>query len=102
MSRPAPIRLDADTWAIMRDATDRPAAIVQRVTDIGEAARFLVLRWHVDPAKRRMTGIYESLKDADYSVRYDGRKVAEVMAKTAGPMNGGGSTHTSGGVPARR
>jgi len=102
MSRPAPIRLDADTWAIIRDAPDRPAAIVHRITDVGEVARFLVLQWHLDPAKRRMTGIYESLKEADDSVRYDMSKVAEAMAMTAGPPNGGGSTHASGGVPARR
>lgn len=93
MSRPAPIRLDADTWAIMRDAADHPAAIVTRITDVGGAARFLVMQWHLDPARRRMTGIHESLKAADASVRYDTRVVDAVMAKNAGPPNGGGTLH---------
>ncbi len=46
LTRPAPIWLDADTWAIMRNATDHPTAIVTRITDTGGEARFLVLKWN--------------------------------------------------------
>ena len=97
MTRPAPIRLDADTWAIMRNAADRPAAIVHRVTDTAGAARFLVLQWHLDPAKRRMSGIFTSLQDADTSVLYDNAAhIKWAQRKTSGPPNGGGSLHHSG------
>lgn len=94
MTRPAPIRLDADTWAIMRNATDHPTAIVTRITDTGGEARFLVLKWNLDPAKRRMTGIFPTLEQADASVLYDNAaKIAAASRKTSGPPNGGGSLH---------
>lgn len=94
MSRPAPIRLDADTWVIMRSATDHPTAIVNRVTDTAGEARFLVLKWALDPAQRRMTGIFATLEQADASVLYDNTAhIAHAQRKTAGPPNGGGSLH---------
>lgn len=88
MANPAPIRLDADTWIIMRYPKDHPVAVVQRVTDFENAARFLVFKWHPDPAKRRMTGIYVSLEDADNSVLWDLAPVQEAHRKNRGAMNG--------------
>ena len=68
MTRPSPIRVDTDTWIIMRQMSDRPAGIVHRVTDTSEEARFLLLVWHPEPSQRRMHGIYPSLKAADAAV----------------------------------
>ncbi|MFA5608125.1 MAG: hypothetical protein WDA07_13225 [Leucobacter sp.] len=88
MPNPAPIRIDTDTWAIMREPKDHPVALVQRFTDTTGEARFLVLKWHPEPAKRRMTGIYVTLQDADRSVLWDLAPVRAAMAKNAGPPNG--------------
>lgn len=94
MSRPAPIRLDADTWVIMRSATAHPTAIVNRVTDTTDEARFLVMKWHLDPAQQRMTGIFPTLEQADASVLYDNAAhIAQAQRKTSGPPNGGGPLH---------
>lgn len=93
MGRPAPIRLDADTWAIMREATEHPTAIIHRVTDMHGTARFLVMKWHMNPANQRMTGIYPTLEQADNSVLYDLAKVNAAVAKNSGPPNGGGPLH---------
>ncbi|MFD5599164.1 hypothetical protein ACFWHR_03810 [Leucobacter sp. NPDC058333] len=86
MSRPAPIRIDADTWAIMREPVDRPVAMVHRVTDVSGEARFLVLKWNVDPAKRRLTGLYPTFELAEASVLYQLPK----MPDPSKPPNGGG------------
>lgn len=94
MTKPAPIRLDADTWVIMRGAKDRPAAIVNRVTDTHGTSKFLVMRWELDPAKRRMHGIFPTLQAADDSVPFDNAaEIARAQRATSGPPNGGGSLH---------
>ena len=94
MTKPAPIRLDADTWVIMRGAKDRPAAIVNRVTDTHEMAKFLVMVWNIDPAKRRMHGIFPTLQAADDSVPFDNdAEIKRASRRTSGPPNGGGSLH---------
>ncbi|EYT54806.1 hypothetical protein H490_0107935 [Leucobacter sp. UCD-THU] len=88
MPNPAPIRLDADTWLIMRYDKDHPAAVVHRVTDTANETRFLVMAWAADPSKRRMTGIHVTLEEADRSVKWDTGPVDEISRKNVGPPNG--------------
>ncbi len=88
MPNPDPIRLDADTWAIMRYVKDHPAAIVHRITDTAGEARFLVMGWHVDPAQRRMTSIQTTLAAADASVRWGDGPIKAAQRSRNGPLNG--------------
>ncbi len=77
----------------MREAPDHPAAIVHRVTDTVGEARYLVLAWHVEPSRRRMTAIHTSLADADLSVRYQRPTQSSETASRMGAPNGGGTIH---------
>ena len=88
MARPDPIRIDTDTWIVMREPKDHPVAIIQRITDTSGEARYLVMVWQVNPMARRMSGIYRSLREADDSVKYDLAPVMAVQRKNAGPPNG--------------
>lgn len=94
--KPAPIRLDTDTWAVMRDTPDHPKAIIHRVTDTAGESRYLVMVWHPEPSKRRMAGIFDTIQAADRSVLYDRARVTEALSKTNGPPNGGGTTNHAG------
>lgn len=88
MSRPAPIQIDRDTWIIMREHPANPKAIVHRVTDTRGDARFLLLVWNIDPAKRRMHGIFPSLKDADLEVKWDNTAAVRRAAESVGSFQG--------------
>lgn len=88
MPNPSPIRIDTDTWVVMRYEKEHPAAIITRITDTAGEARFLALVWHVDPAKRRMAGIYPSLQAADASVLWDRSPVERAARLNSGPPNG--------------
>ena len=88
MARPDPIQLDATTWIIMREHPTRPKAIVHCVTDTSGEARYLLMVWHVDPAKRRMHGIYTSLSDADLEVRWDNSAARQRASDAVGPFQG--------------
>ncbi|MGN7799042.1 hypothetical protein [Leifsonia sp. 22587] len=74
MTRPKPIRYDRDTWLVMRDHPVLPKAVVHRFTDKRGTDQYLVIRWDLDPAKRRLMAVCESLERADELVRYDNNK----------------------------
>ncbi|TDP91704.1 hypothetical protein EDF62_2323 [Leucobacter luti] len=62
------IMYDTDTWLVLRDNPASPAAVISRITDTGGAERYLLLKWELDPAARRMVGIYTSLREAGDAV----------------------------------
>ena len=97
MPRAEPIQIEADSWMLMRNPSNHPVAIVNRITDTTGEARFLVLTWHANPAMRRMTGIYTSLEDADSSVTSDTAPVERVHRMNAGPPNGRPAQHSPNG-----
>lgn len=69
------IQVDRDTWLIMREFPAHPKAVIQRVTDTGGDARFLVLIWHPDRTKWRLSGIFGGIEEADKSVPWPGKPV---------------------------
>lgn len=71
MSRPKPIRYDVDTWLVMRNDPVLPKAVVQRVHHRDGGDRYLLIRWDLDPAKRELMNVVDSLERADELVRYD-------------------------------
>lgn len=68
------VQIDTDTWIIMREFVFQPTAIVHRYTSWqGEQSRYLLLRWHADPAERRLVAICDTLDEADERVPPLGR-----------------------------
>jgi hypothetical protein len=70
-SRPLPIRYDQDTWLVMRNDPVLPAAVILRLRADPQREFFIVVRWNLDAALRRMIGRYPSLLEADAAVLYD-------------------------------
>ncbi|KQR52307.1 hypothetical protein ASF88_12210 [Leifsonia sp. Leaf336] len=71
MTRPKPIRYDRDTWLVMRDDKVLPKAVIRRYVDKGGHDQYLLIRWNLDPAERRLMAVCQSLERADELVRYD-------------------------------
>lgn len=71
MTTPRPIRYDHDTWLLMRDDKVVPKAVVKRFVDRRGRDQYLVLRWDLNPSKRRLMCACESLERADELVRWD-------------------------------
>ena len=67
---PQPIRVDVDMWICMRNDAVLPKASIQRV-HTPEGDRFLLYKWDVDPARRVLRGMYDSLEKANALVRFD-------------------------------
>lgn len=70
MSFPRPIRYDVDTWLVMRTDPVLPKAVIQRVHAV-DGDRYLLLQWDLDPAKRVLRGVHESLEKANELVLFD-------------------------------
>jgi hypothetical protein len=70
MTFPKPIRYDVDTWLVMRTDPVLPKAVIKRVHGAG-GDRYLLLQWDLDPAKRVLRGVHESLEKANELVLYD-------------------------------
>jgi hypothetical protein len=84
MIEPRPIRFDADTWLVMRNDPILPKAVIQRVHH-REGDRYMVFRWDLDPAKRELMSVADSLEKANDLVRFDPPAPDDVHA---GPPNG--------------
>jgi hypothetical protein len=68
---PHPIRYDRDTWLVMRDDNVLPKAVIQRFRDRRGVDKYLLVQWDLDPAKRRLMVVCDSLEKADRLVLYD-------------------------------
>lgn len=75
MERSTLITIADGQWIVMREKPDEPKAVILRITDTAEDARFMVMVWQPTPADRRMTGIYDSLEAAEKSVPWTNRPV---------------------------
>lgn len=70
MIEPLPIRIAEDLWIVMRNNKRVPKALVQRVHGRG-GDRYLLFRWDLDPAKRVLMNVVDSLERANDLVLYD-------------------------------
>lgn len=82
---PQPIRVDIDMWVCMRNDAVLPKASIQRV-HTPEGDRFLLYKWDVDPAKRVLRGMHDSLDKANALVRFDPPQTAAGAAPVATPV----------------
>jgi hypothetical protein len=82
--RPKPIRYDLDTWLVMRNDPVIPKAVIGRV-HTRQGDRYFVFRWELDPAKRELVSLVDSLEKADDLVLYD---PAPRDPKYSAPPNG--------------
>lgn len=85
VSLPRPIRFDVDTWLCMRNDPVLPKAVIQRVHHRDGGDRYLVFRWDMDPAKRQLMNVCDSLEKANELVRFD---PPAPDAAHSGPANG--------------
>ncbi|WP_157509307.1 hypothetical protein [Glaciibacter superstes] len=74
MTIPKPIRYDVDTWLCMRTDPVLPKAAIQRLRDRSGAEKYLLIKWDLDPAKRALMGVHDSLERANELVVYDNPK----------------------------
>ncbi|NNC10713.1 hypothetical protein HII28_02270 [Planctomonas sp. JC2975] len=70
MIEPRPIRFDVDTWIVMRNDKVLPKAVIQRVHH-RQGDRYLLFRWDIDPQKRQLMNVVDSLEKANDLVLYD-------------------------------
>lgn len=73
-TREKPIRVDYDTWLVMRTDPVPPKALIRRVRDRKNVDIYLLLKWDLDPAKQVLMGSYETLERANAMVLYDNPK----------------------------
>lgn len=71
MAFPKPIRYDVDTWLCMRTDPVLPKAVIQRVHGTDGSDRYLLFKWDLDPFKRVLMGVHESLEKANDLVLFD-------------------------------
>jgi hypothetical protein len=71
MPFPKPIRVHIDLWLVMRSDPTTPKAGIQRLCDKDGAERYLLIKWDVDPAKRVLMGVYDSVERANNMVLFD-------------------------------
>jgi hypothetical protein len=69
--RPKPIRVDLDTWFVMRNDPVIPKACIERRRDRGGEDVFFVIAWDLDPKNRVLMTIAPTLERADDLVLYD-------------------------------
>lgn len=65
------VQIETDVWAIMRNSKEVPAAMIYRIADRVQVARFLVMTWHAEPHRRRLIAMYDTLEDANFSIKWD-------------------------------
>ncbi|UBH06490.1 hypothetical protein K8P10_002001 [Leucobacter sp. Psy1] len=65
------VQIETDVWAIMRNSTEVPAAMIYRISDRIQVAKYLVMTWNAEPHRRRMIAMYDTLEDANFSVKWD-------------------------------
>lgn len=64
------IQITADLWVVMREAKDRPRAVIERVRWHDGSEQYLLKTWHSDPGQRRLVRIHDTLEDANRSVKW--------------------------------
>jgi hypothetical protein len=83
--RPKPIRYDVDTWLVMRNDPVIPKAVIQRVRHRTGSDKYLLFKWDLDPTKRKLMNVVDTLDKADNLVRYE---LPQPGRAHAGPPNG--------------
>ena len=57
-------------WVVIRESMEHPKAVIQQVTARDQTQRYLLFTWHLDPSKRRLHGMYDTIEDANREVKW--------------------------------
>ncbi|MBO2989718.1 hypothetical protein [Leucobacter tardus] len=61
------MQIETDVWAVMRNSPDVPAAMIYRISDRIQVAKYLVMTWHAEPHRQRMIAMCDSLEHVNVS-----------------------------------
>jgi hypothetical protein len=75
----------------MRNDPVVPKAVIQRVRHKDGADRYLVFRWDLEPALRRLMSVCDTLEQADELVRYEVRPQDDIHRAPPNGLNADGS-----------
>lgn len=79
-----PIRVDTDTWIVLRESSTYPTAVIRRYGDTQGGARYLLLKWAVRSEDWKLVGIHGSVEEADQAVpRMDRENLAAPLSPAA-------------------
>lgn len=65
------VQIETDLWAVMRYNLEQPAAMIVRISDQNQIAKFLLMTWHPDPSRRRLISMHDSLEEANTQVKWE-------------------------------
>lgn len=89
MTFPKPIRVEADLWLVMRSDASIPKAGIQRFRDRKGVEQYLLIKWDLDPAKRVLMGVHDSLEKANSLVLYDVQQTEQRLPPNLHLAHGG-------------
>lgn len=61
--------VQAETVMLSVMGKEVPAAMIYRISDWVQVAKYLLTTWYAEPRRRRMMAMYDPLEDANFSVR---------------------------------
>lgn len=79
------MQIAPDLWVVIRESLERPKAIIQQVTARDQTSKYLLYTWNVEPEKRRLHGMYNTLEEANQQVKWPHTPVENAMATRRGP-----------------
>ena len=79
------MQIAPDTWVVIRESMEHPKAIIQLVTARDQTEKYFLLTWHLDPSRRRLHGMYDTLEEANQEVKWPRGPVEKAMATRQGP-----------------
>lgn len=68
------MQIAPDLWVVIRESMEHPKAIIQQVTARDQTARYLLFTWDVEPSRRRLHGMYDTLEEANWVVKWPSPK----------------------------
>lgn len=64
------MQIAPDQWVVIRESMERPKAIIQLVTARDQTEKYFLFTWHLDPTKRRLHGMYDTIEEANREVKW--------------------------------
>lgn len=68
------MQIAPDQWVVIRESMERPKAMIQLVTARDQTEKYFLFTWNLDPAKRRLHGMYDTLEEANREVKWNNPK----------------------------
>lgn len=65
------LQIAVDQWVVVRESLEHPKALIQAVTARDQTQRYLLFTWHLDPSRRRLHGMYDTIDEANREVLWN-------------------------------